>query len=148
MAGLKGQARLPQQRDPRVRRNAAGLSSDAEFLFSGAFTIVNGVITLAFGTNPALDQTSGLIVLLKTVGSGLKQDGPGLYVDSTVYLSVVTAAATYQVKPVAGTYFSRSFGVLAAAPGSGMVAGDTYYDSVLLNTFIYTGSAWKQIVVI
>lgn len=83
MAGLKGQTRLPHNPDPRGRRNAAGLSSSAEFLFSGALVLVNGVVTLNLGAIPALDQTGGLVTLLKASG-GITKDANGLYLNRTI----------------------------------------------------------------
>jgi hypothetical protein len=93
MPGIKGQARLPQQPDPRVRRNAAGFATDAQFVFGGALTIVNGVVVLGLGTTPALDQTSGLVVLVKANGGVLK-DASGLYVDNTKYVPYTGSTAT------------------------------------------------------
>lgn len=117
MAGLKGQARVPNNTDARIRRNAAGFASDAESMFGGALTLVEGVMVLSLGVDSALDQTNGLVVVLKTAGSGLKQDGPGLYVDSAVYLSVAAAAAAY-------VPLTRTVSTTAPLTGGGALSGD------------------------
>ena len=154
MAGLKGQARLPAALDPRARRNAAGLATEAGFLFSGALALVNGVVTLNLGAVPSLDQTSGLVVALnpttpsltlagglalqiKAADSGLKVDGPGLYVDSAVYLAVATAASTYLTTTDAGTTYltqanagttyvplTRTISTTAPITGGGALSGN------------------------
>jgi hypothetical protein len=111
MAGLKGQSRIPRTLDPRERRNAAHLATDAEAMFGGALSVVNGVITLVLGTNPGLDQTSGLVVLLKTTGSGLLLNGPGLYVDNTVYVPYTGATATVNL----GAHDFTTTGVVSAS---------------------------------
>jgi hypothetical protein len=94
MPGLRGQARVPEQVDPRLRRNAAGLATDSEFLFSGALTVVNGVVTLNLSSVPGLDQVAGLQVHPKP-GGGVAVDASGVYVDSTIFLTVSAASATY-----------------------------------------------------
>ncbi|MCC7407393.1 MAG: hypothetical protein IT442_04935 [Phycisphaeraceae bacterium] len=130
MPGLRGQSRIPQTRDPRLRRNSQNLASTLPFINPGSAIGVDGdgKFTLNIATDEPFTQTTGLALTLgatpglsKTSGSLkvlLDATEPGLQLTSGLKVLLATDpglefSTGLRAKVVAGGGIARGSGGLS-----------------------------------